>query len=68
MLTNAVVMVIGLGEVGGSLFELIKDSGRFEVYAWDINKKMMRGIQQEPLPKQVNVLHICMVAKTKRAS
>ena len=59
MLTNAVVMVIGLGEVGGSLFELIKDSGRFEVYAWDINKKMMRGIQQEPLPKQVNVLHIC---------
>jgi len=59
MLTKAVVMVIGLGEVGGSLFELIRESGRFEVYAWDINKKMMRGIQQEPLPKKADVLHIC---------
>lgn len=59
MLTKAIVIVIGLGEVGRSLLELIRESGRFEVYAWDVNKKRMQGIQQELLPKRVDVLHIC---------
>jgi len=54
-----VVLVIGLGEVGLSLFELLKECGRFEVYGFDVDEKKMNRIEQR-LPAQVDVMHVCI--------
>ena len=53
------MLVVGLGEVGRSLFELLKESKKFEVYGWDVDEKKMQDVQQGGLPKEVDVLHIC---------
>ncbi len=53
------VMVLGLGEVGHPLFQLLNDCGRFRVYGWDIDEKKMSTIKQGTFPQEVEVLHIC---------
>jgi len=58
-LVEPIVLVVGLGEVGRSLFELLRESKKFEVYGWDADKEKMQNIQQGDLPKEVGVLHIC---------
>jgi UDP-N-acetyl-D-mannosaminuronate dehydrogenase len=40
------VLVVGLGEVGRPLFELLKESGKFEVYGFDLDAEKMRSIGQ----------------------
>jgi UDP-N-acetyl-D-mannosaminuronate dehydrogenase len=64
-LVKPIVLVVGLGEVGRSLFELLRESKKFEVYGWDIDKKKMQGVQQDDLPKKVNVLHICYLCRNQ---
>ena len=58
-MVKPVVLVVGLGEVGRPLFELLRESEKFEVYGWDVDKKKMQDVQQGDLPKEVDVLHIC---------
>ena len=58
-MVKPIVLVVGLGEVGRSLFELLKEGGKFEVYGLDVKKQKMRDIQQRDLPKKVSFLHIC---------
>jgi UDP-N-acetyl-D-mannosaminuronate dehydrogenase len=58
-LVEPIVLVVGLGEVGCSLFELLKESRKFEVYGWDVDKEKMQDIKQGDLQKEVGVLHIC---------
>ena len=58
-MTKEKVLVVGLGEVGRPLFELLRDSERFEVYCWDVDDKIMRDFQQGGLPEEVDVLHVC---------
>jgi UDP-N-acetyl-D-mannosaminuronate dehydrogenase len=58
-LVKPVVLVVGLGDVGRSLFELLKESRKVEVYGWDVDKEKMQDIQQGDLPREVGVLHIC---------
>jgi UDP-N-acetyl-D-mannosaminuronate dehydrogenase len=58
-LVKPVVLVVGLGEVGRSLFELLKQSKKFDVYCLDTDKKKVQNIQQDDLPKEVDVLHLC---------
>jgi UDP-N-acetyl-D-mannosaminuronate dehydrogenase len=58
-LVKPVVLVVGLGEVGRSLFELLKESEKFEVYGLDADQKKMQVIQQDDSPKEADVLHIC---------
>jgi UDP-N-acetyl-D-mannosaminuronate dehydrogenase len=58
-LVDPIVLVVGLGEIGRSLFELLKERRKFEVYGWDVDKRKMQDIQQGDLPKEVDVLHIC---------
>jgi len=54
------VLVVGLGEVGRALFELLKESGRFEVYGFDLDANKMREIGQSAvLPEKVDVMHVC---------
>ncbi|MEM2995182.1 MAG: NAD(P)-binding domain-containing protein [Candidatus Bathyarchaeia archaeon] len=56
------VLVVGLGEVGMPLFELLRESGCFEVYGLDIDKTKMEklGLNAETIPETVDVLHICI--------
>jgi UDP-N-acetyl-D-mannosaminuronate dehydrogenase len=58
-LVKPVVLVVGVGEVGRSLFELLKQSKKFDVYCFDINKKKIQDIKANNLPKQVDVMHVC---------
>ena len=54
------VLIIGLGEVGHTLFDIFKESGKFDVYGFDMDKKKMREIVGETrLPKNVDFMHIC---------
>jgi UDP-N-acetyl-D-mannosaminuronate dehydrogenase len=54
------VLIVGLGEVGDALFELFRESRRFEVYGYDLDKKKMREITgTSELPKAVDVMHVC---------
>ncbi len=57
------VLVIGLGEVGRPLFELLKESGKFEVYGFDLDPNKMRELGQTVLPDRVDIIHICIPCK-----
>ena len=58
-MVKPVVLVVGLGEVGLSLFELLQQSKKFEPYCCDIDEKKLQCIQQGCMPKKVDVLYIC---------
>ena len=58
-MVKPVVLVVGVGEVGLSLFELLKQSKKFDVYCLDTDKKKMQKIQQKDPPKKADVLHLC---------
>jgi len=54
------ILIVGLGEVGAALFELFKESGKFEVHGFDLDKEKMREITgTTKLPESVDVMHIC---------
>jgi len=55
------VLVIGLGDVGRSMFELLRDSVKFEVYGFDLNVEKMRELRLPAvLPSRVDIMHICI--------
>jgi UDP-N-acetyl-D-mannosaminuronate dehydrogenase len=54
------VLVVGLGDVGRSLFELLKESEQFSVYAFDIDEEKIRQIGQKAPPERVDVMHVCI--------
>ena len=58
-MAKPLVLVVGLGEVGLPLFELLKQSNKFDLYCWDIDKEKMQDSQQDNLPKKVDVMYIC---------
>lgn len=54
------VLVVGLGEVGHALFELFKETGKFDVYGFDVDTEKMHGIVGEKKPPiKVTFMHIC---------
>ena len=59
------VLIVGLGEVGRPLFELVRESGKFSVYALDVDEAKMREVEQNPssLPSEVSVMHVCIPYK-----
>jgi len=52
------VLIIGLGEVGRALFELFKESRKFDVFGFDLNKEKRKNSKKK-LPETVDVMHIC---------
>jgi UDP-N-acetyl-D-mannosaminuronate dehydrogenase len=54
------VLVVGLGEVGRSLFELLRESGKFEVHGFDVDEVKMRAVGQGTVPSKVGVMHVCI--------
>ena len=63
------VLVVGLGEIGGTVFTVLNDSGKFQVYGVDVDKKKMEECSAaEPPSKNKNgldVLHMCIPAPDK---
>jgi UDP-N-acetyl-D-mannosaminuronate dehydrogenase len=57
------VLVIGLGEVGRPIFDLVKENGKFEVYGLDLDKTKMKGLKQKEIPDKINVMHVCLPCK-----
>jgi len=54
------VIVVGLGEVGRALFELLKESDKFDVYGFDLDKEKMKSVAGNvELPDAFDVMHIC---------
>lgn len=56
------VLVVGLGEIGRPIFELIKESGNFDVHGVDVDGKKMAllGQKMSLVPNEVDVMHICI--------
>jgi UDP-N-acetyl-D-mannosaminuronate dehydrogenase len=64
-LTKETVLVVGLGEIGRALFELLKEKDSFAVYGFDLDKTKMRATGQDrsKLPNEVDTMHICLLCK-----
>lgn len=59
-MTKERVLVVGLGEVGRPLYELLKECGKFDVYGYDLDKNKMCEIEQSAaFPEEFDVMHIC---------
>ena len=53
------VLVVGLGEVGGAVYEILRDSGRFDVYGYDVDpSKTVHKLEEVPRP--VEYLHVAI--------
>jgi len=61
------VLVIGLGEVGRPLYELLKENPSFNVFGLDLNKEKMHDIghHESDLPSEIEVMHICIPCSNK---
>jgi UDP-N-acetyl-D-mannosaminuronate dehydrogenase len=66
-LTKETVLVVGLGEIGRVLFELLKEKDCFTVYGLDLDEAKMRAARQDmsKLPKQIDTIHICLPCKNQ---
>jgi len=52
------VLVVGLGEVGSALYQMILESGRFEVYGYDTDETRTKHRYKE-IPRPIDYLHVC---------
>jgi len=60
-MTKEKVLVVGLGEVGRPLFELLKECRKFDVYGYDLNEDKMRDVGMSvALSDNFDVMHICI--------
>jgi UDP-N-acetyl-D-mannosaminuronate dehydrogenase len=62
-LTKEIVVIIGLGEIGHTLFALYSENtGKFSVYGLDLDMEKMKALGQskESVPGKVDVLQICL--------
>ena len=66
-MVNEKILVIGLGEIGRTLFEIFKKSNNFDVYGLDINETRMNAIEQKQsmIPPKIDILHICIPFKNQ---
>jgi UDP-N-acetyl-D-mannosaminuronate dehydrogenase len=58
--TKEKVLVVGLGEVGRPIFDLLDESGKFDTYGYDVEKQKMDFIKDQHLPNKVDIMHICL--------
>ena len=61
------VIVVGLGEIGRALFELLKEEESFTVYGLDLDETKMHAIGQNrsQLPNKVDTMHVCLPCKNQ---
>ncbi len=55
------VLVVGLGEIGSTVYSVLKESGKFQLFGIDVDKKKMADLQAtEPPSTKIDVLQICI--------
>jgi UDP-N-acetyl-D-mannosaminuronate dehydrogenase len=67
------VFVVGLGEIGGTIYNVLKQNKNFQMYGTDLDKAKMQehNAQEPPNPQpknqtaQIDVLHICIPVPNK---
>jgi UDP-N-acetyl-D-mannosaminuronate dehydrogenase len=60
------VLIVGLGEIGGTVFSILQDSQKFKVNGIDLDKSKMDEYKTEtPVEKSVDVMHICIPVPNK---
>lgn len=59
-LAKETVLVVGLGEIGLPICELLRESGRFTVYGLDIDPTKMQEMNLGEIPDKIDVMHVCM--------
>jgi UDP-N-acetyl-D-mannosaminuronate dehydrogenase len=66
-LAKETVLVVGLGEIGRALFELLKEKNSFTVYGLDLDEAKIRaaGQDESKLPKKIDTMHICLPCKNQ---
>jgi UDP-N-acetyl-D-mannosaminuronate dehydrogenase len=67
LLAKENVIVIGLGEVGQPIYELLKMNPSFNVFGLDLNKDRMHDIGQHEsdIPPEIGVMHVCIPCSDK---
>jgi len=68
-LTKETVLVVGLGEIGRTLFELLKETDLFTVYGLDLDEEKMRATHQDQnkLPQKIDTMHVCLPCKNQES-
>jgi UDP-N-acetyl-D-mannosaminuronate dehydrogenase len=66
-LIRETVLVVGLGEIGRTLFELLKEKDSFAIYGLDLDETKMRAAGQDrsKLPNEVDTMHVCLPCKNQ---
>jgi len=62
-LTQETVLIVGLGEIGYTLFALLKEEKKgFTVYGLDLDETKMRQLNQsrKKFPSQIDTMHVCL--------
>ena len=58
------VLVLGLGEVGKPLYEIILESGGYEVYGYDVHsEKTIHKLDE--IKKPIDIMHVCFPCVSK---
>jgi UDP-N-acetyl-D-mannosaminuronate dehydrogenase len=62
------VLVIGLGEIGGTVFDILKESGNFQLYGVDVDGAKMKdaGATEPQKGNSVDVIDICIPVPNKK--
>jgi hypothetical protein len=62
------VLVVGLGEIGGTVFDVLKESCNFQLYGADVDKEKMKdaGATEPPKDIPVDVVDICIPVPNKK--
>ena len=69
VLTKETVLIIGLGEIGHTLFALLNDAKKsFDVYGLDLDQTKMHELDQsrKNVPRQIDTMHICLPCSTNK--
>ncbi|MGD0406370.1 MAG: GDP-mannose dehydrogenase [Candidatus Bathyarchaeia archaeon] len=62
-MTQETVLIVGLGEIGYTLFALLKEEKKgFTVYGLDLDETKMRQLNQsrKKFPSQIDTMHVCL--------
>ncbi len=60
-MSKETVLIVGLGEVGHSLYDLFKENDKFDVYGHDIDEETTKALTgKTELSYGVDVMHICI--------
>ena len=64
-MTKEIVLVVGLGEIGHTLFKLLEEKEDFAVYGLDLDKTKMSGTNhyRSKMPEKIDTMHICIPCK-----